>query len=109
MSFDTVAVEDHDQVRIIRLDREDKKNAFNARQARDFHDALKEAGEDENVLVIVVTGTGTAFSAGADMNTFAGNDGGDPNDIVLIGNLDKVIRSVEKPLLAAVKELCDFL
>src|SRR5690606_25662959 len=63
-------------VRLLTLNRPDKKNACNIGQAAGLRDAVREATADDAVRVIVVTGAGDAFSAGADMKTFAGQDEG---------------------------------
>lgn len=55
-----------EQIRTIRLNRPDKRNALNA----DLVTALKEAltaADEEGVRAIVLTGNGSAFSAGADL------------------------------------------
>jgi len=55
------------QIRTIRLNRPDKRNALNASLVTALKEALREAREVENVRVVVLTGNGTAFSAGADL------------------------------------------
>ncbi|MEM7787260.1 MAG: enoyl-CoA hydratase-related protein [Bacteroidota bacterium] len=49
------------------LDRPEKRNALSAALVGRLTDALAEAGADETVRVIVLTGSGRAFSAGADL------------------------------------------
>lgn len=100
-----IAVEDRGATRILTLDRPDKKNAFDIGQARGLKDALEAAAAADGVRVIVVTGAGDAFSAGADMNTFAGRDPGDPADIYWVGHLHEPLRACGKPLIAAVNGL----
>lgn len=50
------------------LNRPDKRNAMSADLARELHEGVEALEADGDVVVIVVTGTGGAFSAGADMN-----------------------------------------
>ena len=50
------------------LNRPDLRNAFNEQLIGDICDAMGRLGNDENVRVIVITGAGKAFSAGADLN-----------------------------------------
>ena len=56
---------DDDGVLLVTLNRPAKKNAFNDAQWDGLRDALNEAREDPRVAVVVVTGAGNDFSAGA--------------------------------------------
>lgn len=57
-----------DGVGVMRLNRPDKRNAMSADLARELHEAIERLDADPDVVAIVVTGSGGAFSAGADMN-----------------------------------------
>lgn len=50
------------------LNRPDLRNAFNEQLIGDICDAMGKLSTDSNVRVIVLTGAGKAFSAGADLN-----------------------------------------
>lgn len=65
---DLVAIEDRGHVRIIRLNRPDKKNALNEALAWRVVTAVEEAARDDDVWVIGITGTGDAFCAGLDLS-----------------------------------------
>lgn len=54
-------------VRTLRLNRPDKRNALNGALVTALKDALDAVEADDEVRVAVLTGTGTAFSAGADL------------------------------------------
>ena len=49
------------------LNRPDKRNALSADLVTKLKEALADAAEDDGVRVVVLTGAGTAFSAGADL------------------------------------------
>jgi len=57
-----------DRVATITLNRPDKLNAWTARMEQEVRAAMHEAEHDENVRVIVLTGGGRGFCAGADMS-----------------------------------------
>jgi enoyl-CoA hydratase/carnithine racemase len=57
-------------VRVLRLNRPDKRNALNNGLTRALVDALAAAETDDSVRCLVVTGNGPAFCAGADIAEF---------------------------------------
>jgi enoyl-CoA hydratase/carnithine racemase len=69
--YETIAVERHGRVEVIRFNRPEAMNSFNPTMTREWVDALEAADNDPDVGVIVSTGTGRAYSAGADMGGFA--------------------------------------
>lgn len=62
-----VIIDRQDDIAIIRMNRPDKRNALNHSMVSDLLDALSQVEEDESVRVVVLTGEGKAFSAGADL------------------------------------------
>lgn len=71
INFETVKYEKKDMVAVITLNRPDSLNAINLQMNRDLVDALETAKNDDNVRSIVITGSGRAFCAGADVGEFA--------------------------------------
>jgi 2-(1,2-epoxy-1,2-dihydrophenyl)acetyl-CoA isomerase len=60
-------VEQHGSVAVISLNRPDKLNSFDGVLRRELLLAVREVNENNGVRVVVLTGAGRAFSAGADL------------------------------------------
>ena len=71
MAYETITSELAENILTITLNRPDKLNAFNATLQRELIDAFDAADRDDNVRVIIVTGAGRAFCAGADLSSGA--------------------------------------
>lgn len=96
-----VRIQDEGAVRIVEMNRPDALNAFNAQMNDDLADAFLNAAKDDNVRVLVLTGNGRAFSAGADLSKSAGDY---QEKHGFSGFLDAVI-DFPKPFLVAVNGL----
>ncbi len=57
-----------DSIRIIKLNRPDKRNALHPDLIRQMKEKLNEIRDDDNVKVLIITGEGKAFCAGADLS-----------------------------------------
>jgi enoyl-CoA hydratase/carnithine racemase len=68
----SLLVEDRGAVRILTLNRPEKRNALNTELTRALLDALTTADATEAVHCIVLTGAGESFCAGADLSEFKG-------------------------------------
>jgi enoyl-CoA hydratase/carnithine racemase len=106
---DTVLQADEGFVRVLTLNRPAQKNAFNTVQWRELREALAEARADREVRVVVLTGAGSAFSAGQDLSemaaattTDAPEAGGAPSGGHPFGLFLDELVAFDKPLVAAV-------
>src|SRR5580704_6980786 len=108
------------RVATITLNRPDKLNAWTATMEKEVRASLEEAERDDNVGVIVLTGAGRGFCAGADMSLLSsvaaqGLPGG--NDAIsrlgdaslqregVLPDFQKkysYLLGIEKPILAAI-------
>jgi enoyl-CoA hydratase/carnithine racemase len=87
MEFEQIRAEVSERVLTITLNRPDRLNAWTATMGRELIEAFDRADADDQVRVVVVTGEGRGFCAGADL---AG--GGDTFDYRARGNTDPVPR-----------------
>jgi enoyl-CoA hydratase/carnithine racemase len=71
----------HDRIATITLHRPDKLNAWTATMEKEVHAAMDQAEQDQNVRVIVVTGAGRGFCAGADMSLLQAVTEKGPHDL----------------------------
>ena len=91
MELKVVRYEVVDKVAIITLDRPERLNTWTGRMHTEYRWALAQADRDGNVRVIVVTGAGRAFCAGADSRALSGHierggyDPGTPEDLAQPG------------------------
>lgn len=72
MSYNTLKVEVSENILTLTLNRPDAMNAFTVEMANELIEVFNNASEDDDVRVIVVTGSGKAFCAGMDLRK-AGN------------------------------------
>src|SRR3954464_9717495 len=116
MSYEQIRYEVSEGILTLTLHRPDKLNAFTATMAKEVIDAFDAADADDDVRVVVLTGAGRAFCAGADLSaggsTFdhrrtgaarrraRGTLGGAPRD--LGGVVVLRIAASTKPVIAAV-------
>ena len=97
-------VRDEDRVRTLTLNRPEALNAFNEALYDATTIALREAAVDPQVAVVLITGNGRAFSAGADLYemqqriTDPGFAGGGSGFIAMVDTLT----TFPKPLICAV-------
>src|SRR3989449_5304119 len=98
-AYDRVMVEIAAGIGTVTLNRPEKLNAFDAEQCQELHEALRMLAGSDAVRVIVLTGAGRAFCAGADLSVLE-TDG---RSVVAAGKeVTLTIRSAPQPVLAAV-------
>jgi 2-(1,2-epoxy-1,2-dihydrophenyl)acetyl-CoA isomerase len=105
MAFETILYETSNHVANITLNRPETLNAFNDTMIAETTAAFKQAGRDESVRCIVITGSGKAFSSGQDLKDASSRQGE-----FSIGKhvrhgynvLILAMVTIEKPVIAAV-------
>ena len=96
-----VAIED--RTAILTIDHP-PANSFDAQTVQDLNDAFDEVSADSNVKVIIITGAGQFFSAGADINSIGAVKGyEDAKELLLKGQgVFNKIEASRKPVIAAI-------
>ena len=80
MEFETILLDKKDQIATITFNRPDKMNAASPAVFSDLDAALTDIEKDNDIRVVILTGKGEAFSAGADVGKF---------------EFDKIIKGIE--------------
>ncbi len=106
MSYETILTSTHGpdsrQVGIITLNRPKQLNALNDQLMNELGAALKAFDADASIGCIILTGSEKAFAAGADISAMAKFDFADAYGQDFITRNWEQIRSVRKPVIAAV-------
>ena len=68
MSLETISLEKKEKIAIIRLNRPKLLNAVNEQLVWDFQEATIDVKQDDLIKVVIITGAGRGFSAGADLS-----------------------------------------
>jgi 2-(1,2-epoxy-1,2-dihydrophenyl)acetyl-CoA isomerase len=69
--YQTIQFDRRGPIATITMHRPERRNSMTNRMVREVGDALVMAGEDKGIRVIVLTGSGTSFCPGADLNAVA--------------------------------------
>jgi methylglutaconyl-CoA hydratase len=101
-----VIVETTGSVRLLTLNRPEKRNALNDALIAALKDALRVADADEIVTAIVIRGAGQDFCSGADLSSIqkiaAASYEENVEDARQLAELFELIRQVRQPIIAAV-------
>ena len=103
MEFKNIIYEKSEGIATITLNRPEALNAFNKEVVEEIIHALEDVRNDENVRVVVLTGSGEkAFSAGADIKAMVGMTPLKARELSLMGErLCVALENLEKPVIAA--------
>jgi len=107
MEYSDIIYEKKDGVATITLNRPQALNAINLQIFKEMKEALNDIASDETIGIVVLTGSGRAFSAGVDIKSM-----GDGEDVTRAERtkiaLDVIaaIENLEKPVIASVNGYC---
>ena len=104
MPYDEILYKVESHVATITLNRPDKLNAWTMHMEDEFGHAMREAASDEQARVVIVTGAGRGFCAGADMSllTAVVEKGGEAQNLGEHQRKHSWLLEVPKPIIAAI-------
>ncbi len=103
--YSNIIVENHAQLRVIKLNRPEKYNAVNAEMASELLDAMKQASADAAVRAILLSGEGKAFCSGQDLADVGSDLSRVPFDEIIEKQYNPLLMeivSAPKPVIAYV-------
>ncbi len=93
-------------VATVRLNRPDLHNAFNAQLIAELTDTFNSLNDSRDIRVVVLTGAGKSFSAGADLNWMRAmidaSEAENREDSLRLAAMFRAINNVNKPVIARV-------
>ena len=103
MSFDTILLEKKERIAFITLNRPEVFNAINDKMISEFGEVVSDIHKDPTIRVVIITGAGKAFQAGADIGELSRMS---PLQILdwnqrLVQNLN-ALESMRQPVIAAI-------
>jgi enoyl-CoA hydratase/carnithine racemase len=103
MDLETVVYEKNDNIVFVTLNRPHKLNAYNVQMRDDLYEAFTAVRDDPDVRVMIISGAGRAFCAGADLTEF----GTAPSPVIARDvrwqrDLWGVLKDLDKVTIAAV-------
>lgn len=110
MRFETLLYDVAGKVATITLNRPAKLNAYTPQMGHEIVEAMRRADTDSSVRVVILTGAGRAFCAGADISTFDRNirtreAGGQANSSAgreAMADYPRLMRTMSKPSVVAI-------
>ena len=105
MNFDNILFENRGGIATLTINRPSKLNALNRATIQELHEAFSAAEIDEEVKVIILTGSGEkAFVAGADISEFADFSTEEGKNLAAEGQrlLFDFVSNFSKPVIAAI-------
>jgi enoyl-CoA hydratase len=103
MNLKNLTVEKDGQIAVVTINRPEALNAINVETMTEIGHAMLELGGDADVRVVIVTGAGKAFAAGADIAELKNKDGMEARHVSQLGQRTfSIVENLPKPVIAAV-------
>lgn len=101
-NFEFIEIKVEDGVGFIELNRPKQYNALNRRMVKEIVDALELFDRNDEVVTILISGRGRAFSAGADIDEMANDDSINLELLNQFSDWDR-LSLIKKPIIGAVQ------
>ena len=103
MPYENIIFENEDNIAVITFNRPDAMNALNNQTRAEFANAITAVAADDDIKVLILTGSGKAFVAGSDIKEFSQTT---PYSAHNIHRLGEMLEKLDKPVIAAVNGFC---
>jgi enoyl-CoA hydratase len=103
MAYQNIIFEKEEEMATITFNRPDAMNALNNQTRGEFREAIGAVAADDQVKVLILTGSGKAFVAGSDIKEFSQTT---PYVAHNINRLGEMVEKLGKPVIAAVNGFC---
>lgn len=103
MKFENILFEKDQGIGVITFNRPAVMNALNNQTRHEFAMAVQEVAQDDEIKVLILTGSGKSFVAGSDIKELNQTSPLTAHDITRLGVM---IERLEKPVIAAVNGFC---
>src|SRR5579872_3360739 len=98
-----VTVSKHESIALVKMNRPEKLNAISVDMIEQLSSVFNDLEMDDSIKVIILTGEGRAFSAGADIEYMANLPPPEAVDYAKLGQiLSSKIENCSKPTIAAI-------
>ncbi len=106
MSYEEILMEKDGGIATITLNRPDRLNALTHKMRGELREALQEADADESIRVVIITGAGSGFCAGAELGAGGAQPADEPKRALLMQpvtseRIVEAIRNLGKPTICA--------
>lgn len=103
MSYEAIILDKKEGIATLTFNRPDAMNALNNQTRSEFRSAIADLEADNEIKVLILTGSGKAFVAGSDIKEFNQTTPYRAHNITRLGQL---VENFPKPVIAAVNGFC---
>ncbi|MGW8192680.1 MAG: enoyl-CoA hydratase-related protein [Desulforhopalus sp.] len=103
MIYENIIYQKEENIAVITFNRPEAMNALNNQTRAEFREAIDAVAADDEIKVLILTGSGKSFVAGSDIKEFNKTTPFVAHNIVRLGEM---VEKLEKPVIAAVNGFC---
>lgn len=106
-TFKNITCDINDFIALLTFNRPEVLNALNTATLKEAHEAISEIEADDKVKVVVFTGAGRSFVAGADIEEMSTKNPEQARPYLELGHgLFNRVQDMDKPVIAAINGFC---